>query len=259
MSDRILPFDGVENFRDYGDYATSGGARIARGRLLRSAHHARASDADLARLHALGVGTVVDLRRKGERIAQPSRRPDDFRGRVVESADDDAGDAPHIVFLKTTDLTPDSVRGFMVETYRGLPFDPRHIALFTAYFRALSDGEGAVLIHCAAGKDRTGVLAALTHALLGVHADDLMADYLLTNTAVRLEARAPEIAETIHRTYGRKPSLAAVQAFLGVDPSFLQAAFAEIETRHGGIDAYLEEVLAVTPALRSNIEGKLLG
>jgi len=259
MSDRILPFEGVENFRDYGDYPAGGGFTIARGRLLRSAHHARATDADLARFAGLEVEVLVDLRRRAERAAQPNRLPPSFRGRIIESGDADAGEAPHVTFLRSTDLTEESVRGFMVETYRGLAFEPRHVELFSRYFAALGQAEGAVLIHCAAGKDRTGVLAALTHALLSVHADDLMADYLLTNEAARLDARAPEIAEVIARTYGREPSLTAVRAFLGVEPSFLHAAFAEIEARHGSVERYLDAVLGVGPDLRGRIADKLCG
>jgi protein-tyrosine phosphatase len=259
MSDRVLPFEGVENFRDYGDYAAGGGFTIGRGRLLRSAHHARATDSDLERFAGLGVEVLVDLRRRAERTAQPNRLPPGFRGRIIESEDAENGEAPHVTFLRTTDLTEETVRGFMIETYRGLAFEPRHIELFSRYFEALGGARGAVLIHCAAGKDRTGVLAALTHVALGVHADDVMADYLLTNEAARLEARTPEIAEIFARTYGREPSLAAVRAFLGVEPAFLQAAFGEIEARHGSLESYLEAVLGVGPKLRDRIAGQLCG
>jgi protein tyrosine/serine phosphatase len=259
MSERILSFQGVENFRDYGDYAVVAGRAIGRGRLLRSAHHARATDADLEQFAGLDVEVLVDLRRRAERTAQPNRLPPGFRGRIIESGDVDEGEAPHVTFLKSTDLTEAAVRGFMVETYRGLAFEPRHVELFSRYFEALGQARGAVLIHCAAGKDRTGVLAALTHVLLGVHEDDLMADYLLTNAAARLDARAPEIAQVIARTYGREPSLVAVRAFLGVEPEFLHAAFAEISSRHGSLESYLESVLGVGPDLRDRIGARLCG
>src|SRR5690606_38048218 len=138
------------NFRDYGDYASAAGRRIAGGRLLRSAHHARASDADLERLAGLGLAAVLDLRRPSQRRDQPSRRPPGFAGLVVESAHDDGGEAPHITFLKTADLTVDAGRAFMTGTYRELPFEPAHLDLFGRYFRALAEADGAVLIHCAA-------------------------------------------------------------------------------------------------------------
>ena len=253
MTSRLHSFERIDNFRDYGDYDTAAGRRIHPGRLLRSAHHARATDADLARLKALDVRTIVDLRRPGERRDQPSRRYEGFAGQVVEGGIDDGMEAPHITFLKTQDLTPESGRRFMTRTYRALPFDAAHLDVFARYFRALGEAEGAVLIHCAAGKDRTGVLAALTHHLLGVAHDDLVADYLLTNTAVDLAGRAPAIAKQLHAMSGRVASEDAVVAFLGVEPVYLEAAFDAIRSDFGSINAYLEEALGVDGALRDRI------
>ena len=256
MSDRLSPFQAIDNFRDYGDYAV-GERRVARGRLYRSAHQARATEADLARLADLKLATVVDLRRPSERRDQPSRRPANWAGQVIESDHDDGGEAPHITFLKTSDLTEASGRAFMTDTYRRLPFEPAHIDLFSRYFRALADRDGPVLIHCAAGKDRTGLLAALTHSLLGVSREDLIADYLLTNVAVDLEGRAGDIARKLTEMTGRPASHGAVVAFLGVEADYLDGAFAEITARHGSIGGYLEQALGVDAALAERIRARL--
>jgi protein tyrosine/serine phosphatase len=254
---RLLRLDAVDNARDYGDYATAAGRRVRPGVLFRTAHHARASDADLERMAAWGVATVVDLRRPSERSHQPSRRPAGFTGRVIEVAHDDGGEAPHLTFLKTTDLTEASGRAFMIDTYRSMPFDPGHVDVFARYFRALGEGDGAVVIHCAAGKDRTGLLAALTHRLLGVHPDDVIQDYLLTNAAVDLAGRAPAIAKQLHAMTGRIASDAAVTAFLGVETAYLDAAFAAVAQRHGSVEIYLEQALGVDATLRSRIVERL--
>jgi protein tyrosine/serine phosphatase len=260
MSDRLLPFQALDNFRDYGGYAIGGakaGVRIARGRLYRSAHQARATEADLEALAALNLATVVDLRRPSERREQPSRRPANWMGHVIESDHDDGGEAPHITFLKSADLTETSGRAFMTDTYRRLPFEAAHVDLFSRYFRVLADSEGPVLIHCAAGKDRTGLLAALTHSLLGVPRDDLISDYLLTNVAVDLEGRAEGIAKKLTEMTGRSASHGAVVAFLGVEADYLDGAFAEITARHGSIAAYLEQALGVDAALAERIRERL--
>lgn len=257
MTGRIHRFDALDNFRDYGDYATAAGQRIAPGRLFRSGHQARASVADLERLAGLGLATVVDLRRPSERRDQPSRRPPGFSGAVIESAHDDGGEAPHLTFLRNADLTPDSGRRFMTDTYRRLPFEPSHLDLFARYFRVLGEGDGPVLIHCAAGKDRTGMLAALTHHLLGVHHDDMVADYLLTNTAVDLERRAPGIARQLEARTGRTVAHDAVVAFLGVEPVYLETALTGIASRYGSTDAYLEQALGVDTGLRDRIGARL--
>ncbi|HEY0101852.1 MAG TPA: tyrosine-protein phosphatase [Brevundimonas sp.] len=257
MPDRIHRFDALDNFRDFGDYATAAGRRLVGGRLFRSAHQARVSDADLERLAALGIGTVVDLRRPSERRDQPSRRPAAFAGTVIESDHDDGGEAPHLTFLKTADLTPDSGRRFMTETYRRLAFEPAHLDLFGRYFRALGDADAPVLIHCAAGKDRTGLLVALTHQMLGVHRDDMVEDYLLTNTAVDLKGRAPGIARQLQSMTGRAVSHDAVVAFLGVEPVYLETALDEITARFGSMDAYFEQALGVDRPLRERIGRRL--
>ncbi|MEN5147437.1 tyrosine-protein phosphatase [Brevundimonas diminuta] len=256
MSDRLPPFEAIDNFRDYGGYAVDG-RQLARGRLYRAAHQARATDADVAQLDALKLAAVVDLRRPSERRAQPSRRPAGWAGTLIESDHDDGGEAPHLTFLKTADLTEASGRAFMTETYRRLPFEAAHVDLFGRYFRLLADAEGPVLIHCAAGKDRTGLLAALTHSLLGVAHDDLMADYLATNAAVRLEERAEEMASRLTAMTGRTASHGAVVAFLGVEAAYLDEAFSAIRAHSGSVDGYLERVLGVEGPLADRIRARL--
>lgn len=255
---RILAFEGVDNFRDYGDYATHHGARLARGVLYRSAHHARATDADLQRMAGLGVVTIVDLRRKSEREREPSRRPPDFAGRVIDNDIGDVGVAPHMTFVANNELTPTSVRAFMIEEYRRIPFEPRHLDLYRRYFQALASAEGPVVIHCAAGKDRTGLLAALTHKVVGVHDDDIYEDYILTNVAARIEERATVSQANIRQATGRTPTLEAVRAFLGVLPDYLDAAFAEIGLGHGALDAYLERTLGVDADVKARLRARLL-
>ena len=257
MTSRIHAFDALDNFRDYGGYDTAAGRALKTGRLFRSAHQASVSEADLERLAAFDLGTVVDLRRPVERRRQPSKRPEGFTGQVLESDLDERGEAPHITFLKTADLTPDSGRTFMTGLYRDLPFAPAHLDLFARYFQTLGQTDRPVLIHCAAGKDRTGMLAALTHHLVGVHHDDLMEDYLLTNTAVDLIGRAPAIAEQLKAFTGREASNDAVVAFMGVEAAYLDAAIVSINDRHGSLDGYLEQALGVDAPLRERIAERL--
>jgi protein-tyrosine phosphatase len=257
MTSRLHSLATLDNLRDYGDYATAASGRVKAGHLFRSAHQASMSEADLAYLGGLNIGTVVDLRRTIERTKQPSRRPVGFDGVVIQSDLDKLGEAPHITFLKMGDLTPDSGRQFMMALYRDLPFAPAHIETFSAYFRALADSDRPVLIHCAAGKDRTGMLAALTHHILGVGHDDLMQDYLLTNLAVDLEGKAPSIARQLEKTTGRPVSHDAVVAFLGVEPAYLDTAIAAIDDRYGSIDAYLDKALGVDAGVRDRIGQRL--
>lgn len=257
MNTRLLAYDGIENLRDFGDYATADGRRVRPGRLLRSGHLARATYFDRDRLAEFRIGSIVDLRRPDERRRQPSKPPTGYNGPVIVTDHDDGREAPHVAFLKSGDLSEESGRRFMREVYASLPFDPAHVDLFSRYFRRLAETDRPLLVHCVAGKDRTGTLVALTHHLLGVSRDDLMADYMLTNQAVDLERRAPEMAQRLHKMSGQTPSDAAVVAFLGVSPEFLNSAFAAIEAAHGEVDGYLEAVMGVDAGLRERIRERL--
>jgi len=256
---RHLRLEAVENFRDFGDYPTAGGRRLKKGLLYRSASHGRATDADLAAIEALNLAAIVDLRRPGERERDPARRPAGFAGEVIqndlgEGADDD----PWWTFVRSCDLSEEAFRGYLRDYYRQAPHKERHIDLFARYFRALVTLDGPVLIHCAAGKDRTGVLAALTHHLAGVHPDDIAQDYLLTNNPERIAARAPMVAALIEQETGRKATDAAIRAAIGVEAEYLEVAFATMIETNGSVDAYLEQALGVDAALREALEARLL-
>lgn len=90
---RHIPLQGVENFRDFGDYAAAAG-RLKKGVLFRAAHQAQATDDDLEAMAALGIVTLVDLRRPNERERDPSRRWNDFAAQVI---DNDMGAAGRIL------------------------------------------------------------------------------------------------------------------------------------------------------------------
>jgi protein tyrosine/serine phosphatase len=256
---RILALEGVANFRDYGDYATPAGRRIHPKRLYRSASHATATDADLEVIDALNIAVIVDLRRPVERQRAPSRRPAGFKGQVIATeigADEE--DDPWWNFVANSDLSEDAFRAYLAKYYRHAPFDPKHLDVFARYFAALGEADGPVLIHCAAGKDRTGILAALTHHLIGVHEDDIIADYLLTNEVIGIEQRIPLMRQAIAEGVGREPSEAAMRVAMGVEAAYLAGALDAIERKAGGVDAYLRDALGVDNALREKVEARLL-
>lgn len=253
---RTVILEGVDNFRDFGGYPTRHGRPMKRGRLYRSASHARATDADLEAIAALGIGVVVDLRRKPERERDPSRRHPAFEG-VVIANDAEQPDSWH-EHIRTSDLSPDSFRRYLLDYYRAAPFEPRHVDLFRRYFQTLAETDSAVLIHCAAGKDRTGVLAALTHHVAGVDPEDIVADYLLTNNPQRFAARLPIVAAVVKEISGKDADEASLMIAMGVEAEYLAAAFAAIDETCGGLDPYLETVVGLTGPMRERIAERLL-
>lgn len=255
--DRHIDFEAIENFRDFGGYATACGRGLKRGRLYRSAHHSLATDADLERMRQLGVATIVDLRQTTERQREPARRWAEFAGLVIEN--DIASSHDWVDALHDSPMTPEwffeTTRGH----YRTNPFEPRLVELYRRFLQAVGEGEGAVVIHCAAGKDRTGLACALLHHIAGVGHDDMIADFLLTNDEARLDRKVQSAGEFIERVTGRRPSDEALRVLAQVFPAQLDAAFDAIRAAHGTVDAYLEAVLGVDAALRERIHDRVLG
>lgn len=253
-------FDGVNNFRDFGGWPTQGGRRVVTGRLFRSAHHARASAADGDTLARLGIRTIVDLRGTGERLRQPSRWLTSLTPDIIIAAnecDDADADAtafpPHVAALVNGARDPDAVHRFLIGLYAEIPYDRMYVDLFRRYFATLADGDAAVLIHCSAGKDRTGILAALTHALLRVDPAAVMEDYLLTNTASNIAERLPRLGTRLTAVYGISIGDAALLTLLRVEPAYLEAMFTSVRARSGTIEGYFKTVLGIDVPQRDRI------
>lgn len=254
QADRILPLEGIHNFRDYGGYRVAGGEQVVKGVLWRSAQHGDATDADLDQLRPLHIRTVIDLRGITERKAKPCRRYPGFAGEVLFHEGETAG--LHVEAASGSP-TADEARAAMLRLYAGIAFRPNLIPVLQRYFRALEQRDGASLVHCVAGKDRTGFAVALMQHVLGVHPDDIMADYVLTNVAGNIEARIAAGAEQIRGKYGAIDD-AALRMLMGVEEAYLDTAFASLREAHGSVEAYLAEVLDVDAARADALRARFL-
>lgn len=257
MQDTFMNFDGVHNFRDFGGIATRLG-RIKRGCLFRSAHFAEASFADIARLEGLACAFVVDLRRPVERARQPNRWPGPQIVTHASNTGKEAAEPPHIAFLRSGDLSVAGVDAFMRGIYREMPFTPEHIGLFRAFFEGVMAGKGAGVVHCAAGKDRTGLLAALVLTALGASEDDVLAEYELTNHSPRFETRLAGFHQNLEARFARKVDIKALRPFAGVSADWLIEAFAQIRARHGSLEGYLENALGLGRDWRGPLTAALI-
>ena len=258
MNERVRLFEGIHNFRDYGGYAARDG-RLKSGVLWRSGQHGGATPADLAGVAELGIATVVDLRGDSERQMMPCLRHDDFDGLVLFAPGETAGSelAPHEEAGRGI-TTADQARAAMTRLYVNMPFRDVLVRSLNLYFEALATRDGASLLHCLAGKDRTGLAVALLHRLLGVHEDDVMADYLLTNAAGDQKRRIAAAGDSIRERYGAQITDEAIEMLMGVDAMYLDAATRSIVERFGTTERYAEEVLGVDAARRDALRARLL-
>ncbi|MCF6291863.1 MAG: tyrosine-protein phosphatase [Robiginitomaculum sp.] len=219
-SGRIFANSQVNNFRDYGGWKSSYGGQVVTGKLLRSAHWADAKDQAHELFRELQVQVVVDLRRLAERNLQPNIFPKDLPLEQLVADGGNMKDPPHIQFLREGNLTKNSVQNYMRSAYRRIPIEDHHQQLFRQTILRLGQSK-TVLIHCAAGKDRTGILAALILGLLGVSEENIMTDYVLTNKAVDIENKLPIIAKKVSESLGKDIEAEILFPMLGVTEDLL--------------------------------------
>lgn len=232
--DRPILLSSVRNFRDFGGHQTESGKRVVTGQLFRSAHYGDVTDEDRARLEALGVKFLVDLRHADERARAPNKWAPT---RVLTQADG----GEHVAAVEVGARNA-AARGRMnmIEAYAYIPYGRRFTALFGEFFRTLADEGGPVIIHCAIGKDRTGILSALLLSALGVDRETVFADFLATNELLNSDER--------RRFLRDEEGVDETQPRPGVTADYLKATFDTIERKSGTLETYFAERLDLTPA-----------
>lgn len=223
------------NLRSIGGIRAPDGRVVREGLVYRSEALPAPRGEDAAILAALGIGAVFDLRGPGERDAAPN---DWWRaqGASIEAIDlvadvRHAGDH----WRALVEDPDEGGRAMMLATYAALPLAvlPHLDRLFTT----VAAGRGATLVHCSAGKDRTGVVIALLLAAIGIEHGEIVADYLESG-----RRRNPRVVgftrDLLAARLGAPPSDRAVEALTGVDAQYLDASFAVIGDRYGAIDSY---------------------
>ncbi len=250
------PLAGVHNFRDYGGYAADGGM-VPKGVLYRSGHHVKATDEDLEALRALGIRTVIDLRGMTEREANPCRRHEGWEGEVIAYPGETTSSPPHM------DIGPevtfvDFARDRMLAVYTRMPDNPAMQTMFGRYLTALAEREGASLVHCFAGKDRTGIAAMLLFHILGVSEEDQRAEYLLTNAAPTLAVLRAQSVPKMEEKLGRTMDEASIRAYLEVHEDYLARFHETVCEKSGSLDAWLADVVGVDEDLRRRLRARYI-
>jgi protein tyrosine/serine phosphatase len=253
----FLVTEGIHNLRDYGGYAVPGAGRVRRGLLLRSGQHTEASDADLALLMRLDIRTVIDLRGVSERTGFPCRRHADFAAEVIAHDGETSNSPPHEGGGGRIEMTAARARERMIAVYTRMPVNPAMIAMFTRFFAAIDACEGASLVNCFAGKDRTGIAASLLLHVLGVHRDDIIAEFLRTNDAPTRHVLERQSLPRMEAHYGAIGA-EALHYLMGVTPEYIETFLAEVARDHGSIDAYLAQRLGVDEARKARLRARLV-
>jgi protein-tyrosine phosphatase len=238
---RNLGFSRTYNFRDVGGYTGLDGRKVRWRRLFRSDALHRIGDQDASAFAALGVRTVIDLRRPFEiekygRVAE--RYGLDYRNVVLNHVDWEEVDHPRDVVHER----------WLADRYLNFTEDGRDGLL--GALRVIADPDRApVIVHCMAGKDRTGTVCALTLALLGVSDEDIAEDYALTTTAMEpltnyLLQKHPEAVRGNEHMFDSPPG--AMRMFLD-----------DLRALHGSVENFVREI-GLTDREVASMRGHLL-
>jgi protein-tyrosine phosphatase len=237
-AERRLQFEGLQNFRDLGGYPTSGGGRTRWGRVFRSDSLHKLTAADLVAFEQLGLRVVYDLRGDAERETNPNP-VDSIQLAIVGRPPAPAGERRDLSELAATTDGEQMLR----DVYLGMLVHSAQ--LFGQLLAGLVGPEGLpAVFHCHAGKDRTGVTAALLLLALGVGRDEVLDDYELTRRYRTLDHQQDSLANLL--ALGMSPEAAV--GVLAAPRWTMAAALDALDTVHGGIETYLTGPAGLTRA-----------
>ena len=256
MKTRIKSFEKIFNFRDFGGYKTKTGKMVRANRLFRSAHFNNTTESDRNSLAELDIGLIVDLRHKTERERQPTNWPDTQNPKrllyLSEEENNHEAIAPHEAFMKDELHSPKDARDYMLRSYGQRPLDKGFKKIFGDTLRYMANTGQPILVHCAAGKDRTGSLCSIILGCLGVDKAIQMTDYMLTMEAVDIDSYLLPAAKMFTAKYGREIDPEAIRPIFGVEEAYLKSSFNTIVNMHeyirGQLDVSEEEILAIKEA-----------
>ncbi|MFJ1707749.1 tyrosine-protein phosphatase [Kitasatospora sp. NPDC088346] len=241
MTERHLDFELLHNFRDLGGYRTADGGRVRWRLLYRSDSLGKLAGEDLKRFEALGVGTVIDLRYPWE-IERAGRVPDA------------PGLAYHNLSIEhrpydQAALGPEIETGRFLADRFGEVAEDGTVEL-AEVIRIVAAADGPLVFHCAAGKDRTGIVAALVLSLLGVDEEQIVADFALTALATD---------RFVADWHARNPGRTLSWPGYGTAPAEIMRYFlADLAAAHGSAAAYVADRLGVGPEVVAALRARLL-
>jgi protein-tyrosine phosphatase len=239
---RHLNLEGASNFRDLGGYPTSDGRIVRWRQIFRSNHLGRLTETDIVIVRQLGVRSAFDFRGREERAAAHCA--------LAEIAVHSLPIEPTVVAtlrarLAAGCLTAEDALEIMRESYRN------YVRLSTDSFRGLFahllEDRAPLVIHCTAGKDRTGFACALILHALGVPDDVIADDYLLTNRFYRRDpAASTDLPDDVRDAIG------------SVDASFLTAGLEAVQAGYGDLEGYLRDGLGIGAQERAALQARYL-
>lgn len=249
-------FDKLYNFRDVGGHATATGQPLQTGRLFRSDAPTRLSSRDIATLQKLNIRFICDLRTPGECRKRPVP-PHGIKVENIPLHDDSVITRRFSKFVQFLfrNTGQSDFHAFIHNYYHHIAFT--ETARIRAVLSALAKPENQpALIHCQAGKDRTGLIVALLQLLAGVSYSAVRADYLRTNEL--FAARRNVMIRRLRPLLLYQVPVERMEWILTAHADWLDSVHTRIQTDHGDVTTYLRQACAIPAATLSSLQAILL-
>jgi protein-tyrosine phosphatase len=237
---RLLPMDGAHNTRELGGYTTTDGQTVKWGMLFRSDKLSDISDIDKEYLQNLGIKRIVDFRSEDEKSEDPDKIPEGINYVEMPIRVDGAMRTKIEAVLRGE--TDREVKSFLIDANK--EFVTSYTDVYEGFLRGLINNGSPTLFHCTAGKDRAGFAAAITLIALGVSKEDVIADYMKTNTytAERIE----EVLGQIELMSLYQTDAEVLRPLLGVEQEYIETAFKTAEDKYGSLENFIREGLNIS-------------
>ncbi|MEO5587306.1 MAG: tyrosine-protein phosphatase [Novosphingobium sp.] len=237
---RFVALDGAQNFRDIGGYRTASGRMVRHGVLYRSGTLGRLTSAGQAQFERLRTAAVVDLRTTDERSRDTNavwlRARPGYWARDYGISKGDLNSA----FGDRSKLSAPGVRAMMTHAYRTMAKE--QTPSYRVLFARLLDTNRPVVLNCTAGKDRTGIGAALVLTALGVPYDAVRRDFLLSNAGIDPAVLQRHLSPPLNTLPAE-----IIAPLLGVEGPYLDAAFDQFRRDYGSVEGFMAKELGVGP------------
>ena len=271
---RIVPIQGVINFRDLGGYQNTSGQTVRWKKAYRSAQLDRLTEDGIAQLQALNIRTVVDLRFSEESNKYPTMRagvPDaqmlSWHNEQLANNDIATQNKAEVVIGGWRDSLDSNDPGLVREAMR-INYPQKlysHAAIYRRMLHSLIDDQTPIVFHCAAGKDRTGVAAALILGLLEVDYDTIVEDYLVTQSqmgALVDSWLAGGATDSAHYADFQKKLLELPKELVApvfeADPAYIQTLLEYVDSTYQGFDNYALQVLGLSQSQLQQLKQQML-
>ena len=256
ISNRHIDFENTQNFRDIGGLKTKDGKTVRWGKIYRSDNLSKLENKEFRKFSDMHITTVYDLRTDHEIKGKEDHLPLNVQYIHTPTVKDKEGEIAKVrAKVIAGEISEKQAREQTVQFYQDAV--TTNVLSLTGIINKIVDSDEPVLYHCSAGKDRTGIVSAIILSILNVDRQTIVNEYLLSNYYRRDKTEKTLGKAKLAKIIKPKMDLKAIEVFITVDESFINATFSAIDKQYGGIDKFIESQLGIDGKKRMEIIAKL--